>query len=300
MLQPKKKVVKKIVAAPAVKKLQERKIFKGYAPQIRSRHPSHSPLRKQLPRLSVRSVVRLGSDTILNDVVEKGGKRIEVNTVEACKNSADKLRMKNCFKKLEVKTADWIPLTAQTTEAEIKEFCKDNETFVLKSRFGSRGRGNTLCKGVDKLLEEIRGKDKSNYIIEKFYNYNREYRLHVTSEGCFYTCRKMLKENTPEKDRWFRNDSNSVWFMDNNPQFDRPVNWDNIVAECVKALNSVGLDFGACDLRVQSSKNDKGGIRENPDFIIVEINSAPSFGEQTLQHYLEEIPKIIKRKANLQ
>jgi glutathione synthase/RimK-type ligase-like ATP-grasp enzyme len=80
--------------------------------------------------------------------------------------------------------------------------------------------------------------------------------------------------------------------------FDKPVNWDVIVEESVKALNAVGLDFGAVDLRCQSAKYSKGRTREDPDFIVVEINSAPSFGELTLQKYIEELPKILIRKAN--
>jgi hypothetical protein len=39
-------------------------------------------------------------------------------------------------------------------------------------------------------------------------------------------------------------------------------------------------------------------VRENPEFIVIEINSAPSFGEITLQRYLERIPAIIFAKIN--
>jgi len=132
--------------------------------------------------------------------------------------------------------------------------------------------------------KEMNGKKRlGNYIIERYYNYNKEYRLHVSKDGCFYTNRKMLK--TDAEERWFRNDSNSVWIREENPKFEKPRNWGVIVNECVKALNAVGLDLGACDVRVQS-KNDR------PDFIICEINSAPSFGEITLTKYQNEIKKI--------
>ena len=108
----------------------------------------------------------------------------------------------------------------------------------------------------------------------------------------------MLKESTPQKDRWFRNDSNSVWIMEENEQFDKPVNWNEIVKECVKAIKAVGLDFGAIDLRVQSAKDSKGKVRPECDFIVVETNSAPSFGTVTLQKYIETLPKIILKKFN--
>ena len=84
--------------------------------------------------------------------------------------------------------------------------------------------------------------------------------------------------------------------MENNPLFDKPANWNVVVTECVKALNAVGLDVGAIDLRIQSAKDGQTN-RKNPEFIVLETNSAPSFGERTLEMYLQEIPKILKRKA---
>ncbi len=84
--------------------------------------------------------------------------------------------------------------------------------------------------------------------------------------------------------------------MEGNEKFDKPVNWENIESECVKALKSVQLDIGACDVRVQSSLKKSGNVRLNPNFMIIEINSAPSFGEFTLQKYKEIIPQILNQK----
>ena len=138
-------------------------------------------------------------------------------------------------------------------------------------------------------------------VFEKFHNYAREYRLHVTKDGCFYTCRKMLKQDTPAKHKWYRNDEHCVWIMEDNSLFDRPVNWDAVVAESVKAMKAVGLDMGAVDLRIQSATTEESGkSRKDPKFIIVEINSAPSFGTVTEAKYKLEIPKILKRKFELQ
>lgn len=275
-----------------------------FTTRIRSRHPSHDPLRDMLPKQRVRSVVRLGSTTEV--VLRKG--TIEVNTVEAIKNSANKLRMKNCFQEGTVKTAEWVPASTpykitksektnqMTGSANGKDF-QIHFPIVAKNIYGSRGKGNTLLKTPEDLQKWMQGKQLENYIFEKFYSYNKEYRLHVTANGCFYTCRKMLKEDTPENERWFRNDSNSVWIREENEQFDKPKCWDAIVAECVKALNACGLDFGACDVRVQSAKNSKEKDRKEVNFIIIEINSAPSFGDVTLERYIAEIPKIITSKA---
>ncbi len=62
------------------------------------------------------------------------------------------------------------------------------------------------------------------------------------------------------------------------------------------ALKSTGLDFGAVDLRVQGTVDSSGKQRRAPDFIIIEINSAPSFGTVTSQKYVEHLPTLLKKK----
>lgn len=268
------------------------KVVTSFRPAIRSRHPTHNPLRNQLQRLPFRSLIRFGSTTPSED------KRVELNSVEAIKNSSSKLRMKNCFKQSKVKTADWI---YSSSVEEIKSFLKINsETgVVMKSHYGSRGKGNTLIKTGGELIKWFSTHPGLNdYIVEKFYNYSREYRLHCDKNGCFYTCRKMIKSDTPDDKRWYKNNDNSVWIMEDNPSFDKPINWDNIVSECVKAVVSCGLDFGAVDLRIQSAKDRNGRKRKEPDFIVLEVNSAPSFGEVTLEKYLERLPILLKNKKN--
>jgi glutathione synthase/RimK-type ligase-like ATP-grasp enzyme len=269
----------------------KKKVLNGYRPQIRSRHPSHSPLRTELIKLPFRSIVRLGSTTPSED------NRVELNSVEAIKNSSSKSRMKKCFTEGKVQTAIFIQ--PKSKDEVLKFFKEHQETgIVLKSHFGSRGNGNTLVRTKEELDKWINqnGNNLGSYIVEKFYNYSREYRLHIDKNGCFYTCRKMLKGDAPPEKRWYRNNDNSVWIMDNNPQFDKPVNWDKVVEQSVKALKSCKLDFGAVDLRIQSAKDGKGKVRQEPDFIVVEINSAPSFGEVTLEKYLERIPQLLKEK----
>ena len=246
--------------------------------KVRSRHPSHDVLRRTI-RVAVPTVVRFGSSTVVDPRYR------EINTVQACANSADKSKMKTLFLEHDVKTAIYIN---PRNEDELVQWVTNNDLIdrplIIKSYRGSRGRGlykvNNLQEAVDLFAEKRYG----NHIVEKFYNYNREYRLHVAKDGCFYTCRKMLKEDAVV--RWYRNDSNSVWILEENPAFDKPSNWTDIVENCVKALNATGLDLGACDVRVQ------GSDKQTPDFIICEINSAPSFGERTAEKYTQKLIEI--------
>jgi glutathione synthase/RimK-type ligase-like ATP-grasp enzyme len=240
-----------------------------------------------------RSVVRLGSTT----VKEGDEGLVECNSAEAIRNSANKLRMKRCFKDAGVVTAKYDNLEAfnvLTTGQRTEQY-----PIVIKSHTGSRGRGNYLIQTEDEYKEWFDTKPSAitNYIFEKFHDYVREYRLHVTKEGCFYTNRKMLRSETPKDKRWYRNDSNCTWILESNPDFDKPSNWNDIVSECVKALKAVGLDVGACDVKVQSSKDKNGKKRANPEFIVIEINSAASHGDVTRVKYLEIIPQILQKKA---
>lgn len=264
--------------------------------KIRSRHKTHGAIRGRI-EAPVRTIVRFGSSTTIKEVYPKlkpGSNVLEINPVDGIKNSASKLLMKRKFKEAGIKTAEWCE--AKNVQ-DVKDFAKKyGYPVVAKSHYGSRGEGNFLLKTEEELTAWIKGKDFNKYIFEKYYDFVREYRLHTDSAGCFYTCRKMLKEDTPKDTRWFRNDSNSVWIMEENAKFDKPQNWKTIVAECVKALAAVGLDVAAFDVKVQSSKSNKEGVRANPDFIVIESNSAPSFGDVTTKKYLEQIPKIIKRK----
>ena len=273
------------------------KKYTMFRSKIRTQHPSHEVLRTELPLLPFRSVVRLGSLTDIEDSVTNGGSRIECNTIEACRTSANKLLMKKAFDEAKVTTATWLECS-KGNEA-IKRFAKERYPVVMKHIYGSRNSGNTLVKTEAELTTWLMGKDLGKYIIEKFYNFNREYRLHVTKEGCFYTCRKMLKSDTPEDKRWFRNDSNCTWILEDNENFDKPSNWDKVVAECVKALLAVKLDIGAIDLRIQSAETSKGKDRKEPEMIVIETASAPSFGQITAEKYIAEIPKVLKYKKSL-
>lgn len=243
----------------------------NYFPRVRSKNHSLDSLRRShrgLPALPVRSIVRFGSTTPTESIFFNKGKVVEINTVEAVKTSSSKLRMKAAFDRAGVHHPEWFTLSTRGVEDSKGNLVPEEDLpypIVLKRIFGSRGVGMELLTSVEDLHKHI--VDKKYYYLEKYYSYVREYRLHCTVSGCFYACRKMLKEGA--ENRWYRNDSN-----------------------CVKALKGVGLDFGAFDVRVQSSD------KILPSFMIIEVNSAPSFGEVTELKYKEILPKLIMNKAN--
>lgn len=265
-----------------------RRVLTMFRPQIRSRHPSHQILRTDLPRLPFKSVVRLGSTTDLPDTITNGGRRIECNTVEAISNTSDKVKMKTLFMRNNIKSpkhtaavVNGTPLTIEQIEALVKY------PIIAKIRNHSRGRG--MVKLADRaaltaFLSE-KASTLSNYTFEQFMNMHKEYRIHATEDGIFYACRKLRRDDTPEADRWFFNSTNCN-FKIVTPELE-PANWQTISAELVKALKALKMDIAGFDVRVN---------REANDFTIIEANSACSFGTITGQKYMEEIPKILKRK----
>jgi len=257
--------------------------------QVFSRHRSHDVLRRNLPELDYRVRLRFGSTTErMSD-----SNYVIINSPESVRNAMDKLKTKRCFMAAGIITADWCSYDSISEINNILDF-----PIVAKNRHGSRGTGVYLINDYEKFETWTEGRDLNKYIFEKFMNYSREYRLHVSNNGCFYALRKMLKSEAPLSTRWCRNNSNSVWINEENAKFDKPTNWDLIVKEGVRALESVKLNIGALDIKVQSAKKSDGTIRRSPKFFIIEINSAPSLGDQTHLKYLEEIPKLAETIKN--
>jgi len=291
---------------PVTKLRKTVKQITNFRPQIRSIHPTHDYLRGILKLNKRRVVIRLGSTTSLEDVypeltsIERAN-ILEINKVGAIKNSANKLLMKKCFTEAAVKTAQWwtvdanhinfymngTPATPGTTPNTSGNL---PYPIVSKSLYGSRGRGNIKHNTQAELEAWMRGKDLSNYIFEKFYTYSKEYRIHVTDAGCFYTCRKLLKNTAPEGTWQRHDDGNVVWIVEENPAFKKPANWNLIVQDCIKAKNALGLDICSFDVMTQ------GSSKANPEWIIVESQSAPSFGDITKVKYEEALNEMIKNR----
>lgn len=254
---------------------------------IRSRHPSHDIFRRKLYS-DKKVLIRMGSTTKVEKEYD-----LEINTIDSIKISSNKLLMKNKFDEHGVITTDW-----SSNIDKYLENSKNPYPIIVKNIYGSRGTGNHKIDDADELTVFLSSHKKNikSYIFEEFFNSAKEYRIHVSTEGPFLMWRKLRRTDTPADQRWFFNNHNCNWVGIDNLLFDSPTNIKDIQNECIKALTSVGLTIGACDVRVQSNRNSNGSYRKAPVFKIIEINSAPSMGEITGQTYINEFKKIINKE----
>lgn len=263
-----------------------------YQLRIRSRNGSAAALRRQIPTAK-RGVYRCGSFTPKNEIFTREELRngiIEINTVEANKTSNNKTDMKLAFDAFGVKTASWLSIGRVLEMIANDEIVPLEFPWIIKHNHSSQGNGIYLVRDRDEFLEFTADpQHRHNHIVEHYYTYVREYRLHVDRFGCFCANRKMLREDATV--RWHRHHSNSNWIREDNPLFDRPTNWDDIVAEAQKARRAVGLDICSVDIKVQSA-----GQRE-PKFFILETNAGSALGEQTTPLYIAELTRIADEKS---
>ena len=257
---------------------------------VRSRNFSCKPLKEI--EVKERTILRLGSTTSTEAIAKLNhykGKYREINTVDACRNSGDKRIMKKRFLRAKVPTANCFILDCKNPYDKLNHFLVAWDRLIIKRYNSSKGNGIYIIEkkeDIDNFLNNIK-EPLNNYIVEKYYNYTREYRIHVTKDGYFHASRKMLKNDAVV--RWHRHEDNSVWIKEDNELFDKPKSWDDIVSSCINALKSLGLDIAAFDVKVQSNK------QKYPKFIILESNSAPAMGEPTLIKYKEILNNMLNK-----
>lgn len=259
---------------------------------VRTRNTSCRGL-KELDTGNKRVIYRMGSTTPTLAITRRPVD-LEINSVEGCSISSDKRLMKHAFVDYSISQGVSIPTAEFINSSNLEELLTFYNTHcteygVIIKKYNS-SKGNNIFK-ID-TEEEFQTWIASNrmnllnYVFEKYYIYSKEYRLHVTNDGCFYACRKMLRDDADV--RWHRHENNSVWILEENPLFAKPSNWQEIVQACINAKNAVKLDIAAIDVKCTTWMSDPA------KFIILETNSAPALGAIGLEKYKELLTNIIQ------
>ena len=255
--------------------------------RIRTKNNTANPLRKSI-LVPFFAVARLGSRTSTSVIFPGRTGVKECNTVQAVERSRNKLLMKAKFQEAGVIHARWYNGVFKPDIIKRHFGISKTEEYQLvgKQICGFQGHGMVLINNDEELKSFCKTHTSQNYFIELFYNYGREYRLHATQSEVFLSWRKLRTNDA--KERWFFNSHNCHWVGEGNQLFNKPSNWKQLCDEAIKAIQAVGLDIGAVDIRVSS--------QDTRQFIVCEVNSAPALGEEGIEKYREQIRKVLINK----
>lgn len=211
-------------------------------------------------------------DTIINWGNSKLNREIKglqwLNNPENVAKASNKLKT---FKALEgaVSTPQY------TTDKEVAKtwLTKGAACVVARATLnGHSGEGITLHKMGDELPDV----PMYTRYIPKF----REYRLHVMNDQVFFVQEKRRRLEVPDEQvNWqVQNHANGFNYANQNVEIAQEAK-----DEAVKAINCLGLDFGAVDM-IYNLKQDK--------YFVLEINTAPGLFGTTLEKYVEQFTKL--------
>ncbi len=272
-------------------------------------------------------VFRYPVDISFGSVRPSDPTRLRINIPEGIKKSADKILTKNCIK-------DTCPVV--TPYCRATDFLVQHDMNILgleraigypmvaKKRRGMGGEGMYFIDNSDELLEFIqKEQDLKQYFFEKKYNFNKEYRIHVSpllvdipinysfkfeqkqedgskiermsagvtrTNGEIHGIQKKKRNGVATLTRNF--DRDSVIF---SSSFNRPPVWEDMVKASVEAAKLMKLDFCCTDILYNS---------ETREFVISETNTNPGMDSApdstvpniTAQHYQIAFPHIVLNK----
>lgn len=223
----------------------------------------------------------------------KNRRRVIVNPVRGLQNTRDKLTQHRLLRDAQIKKPAFL-----RNRQEAEHFLRNNpdKKIVAKRTNHSRGRGMYRIENLDALYNvNPIVFDENQYYFEEFVECNREWRVHVSQfqEDEVVAYRKCLRQEYI--DEWRKTEAGKPWIrnMDTcyykaDSEEDKKDWWNDIVAECKRGIEVLGIDIAGCDV----GENTRTG-----EFYIYEINSACGLGESSREAYSEAIETIIEAKA---
>lgn len=187
-----------------------------------------------------------------------------LNKPEAVYLAVDKLRAFTKMKEAGVSTVEF------TTDKEIAQQWQERKWRIVCRHVlqGSGGVGITVVN----LGEQI----PHAPLYTKYMRKDAEYRLHIFRDKVIDATQKKHVRGIQDQDNFnalIRNHANGWVFCRENINIP-----ENAIAEAKKAVNALGLDFGAVDL-----------IYRNGQVYILEVNCAPGLEGTTLEKYVKEL-----------
>jgi hypothetical protein len=156
-----------------------------------------------------------------------------------------------------------------------KEWLQEGHVVARDLDSGSKGKGITVYrKGTAEIKE-----DHKFYV--KYFRKEREFRIHVFQGKIIFRQEKLKTKGLKHVDRYVRS-HNRGWCFAFKHFGDSPVP-AICDGEAIKAVESIGLDFGAVDI----GWNRDGGCA------VFEVNTAPGIENSSLQAYVESFKGLL-------
>lgn len=213
--------------------------------------------RRRTPRSSI--LINWGC----SDIPDVGHLVQVINDPDAVTNSVDKVTCLEILKNSGVPTVEFTK-----SQEEAKKWLKSGKTvYGRELTRASAGRGIHLF-----LSENPEVKIPKLPLYTKFFKCDRELRVHVAFRKVidFSEKRRVRMKNPPENRFWVRTHRNGWIYAREGAQLH-----ENVKRIAVEAIQAVGLDFGAVDIRAL----------RNGTCAVLEINTAPGLTGQTLDSY---------------
>lgn len=202
-------------------------------------------------------VLNWGSSKLPEEVMKS---RV-VNNHIAVRWAADKLMS---FKAMQLAGVS-VPRFSESLQ-EAVEMLKDGEVVVRTVLNGHSGKGIIIASGEEELVEAP--------LYVQYVKKKKEFRVHVFNGKVIDVQRKARKLDVPDDDvNWkVRNLEGGFIYARGDVEED-----ERMEEESIKAVQSLGLDFGAVDV-IYNEREDK--------YYVLEVNTAPGLTGTTLEKYI--------------
>lgn len=210
--------------------------------------------------------LRLRGDKVINWGCSTITRRLEdctiLNKPSAITNSVNKLTAFQIMEEGDVEVPDF------TTEiADARNWIVEGRTVVCRTKLnGYGGAGIVIAETQDQLVEAP--------LYVRYMPKDQEYRVHVMNGQVFFAQRKARKHDVPDAEvNWkVRNLAGGFIYANQNVEVG-----ESVRANAVRAVSSLGLDFGAVDILVTAKGRP----------FVLEVNTACGLAGTTLTKYTE-------------
>lgn len=304
---------------------------KDYSPYVISKNPSVEKFRIQkeekdldkkypLGKFPYRTIVNFGSRTpnCYEKVALVGKDGVVLNHPDKISNASDKLSCKRRLINAKVPTPKYQLLTELSLIKDAVKGLTLTFPVVAKLRHGSGGKGMEVLKDVKEVIAFISSKKSDElreYFIEEIFqpDMKKSYEFRVSVSpllfmkrmiygnfisklGEIVSLRKLMRQDAVDSGAFGRNIAlgNSYFTRTFDRSFSRGSNKcfiDDAVTIAMEACMACDLDFGAVDMLWDS---------QTGDWTVLEINTAPSMGDEDAQGLTAERWRIALRQMVLE